>query len=146
MSSKFLALIAAVLTLTACASTQRTLSYEGGWPDADVHVGGYRYQVWFHQRENTMLIQRGDPRPMNQALALNWTRYAADSTQPEIIWRAAANAVLHPIACEATEITGQDQMREAQFVCGPGVDVFEVIQANREAWRQGVTVPDPRLR
>ncbi|GAM97049.1 hypothetical protein U91I_00671 [alpha proteobacterium U9-1i] len=146
MSSKLLAAVILALTLSACASTQRTLSYQSGWPDADVNVGGYRYQVWFHETDQTMLIQRGDPRPMGQALALNWTRYATDNTQPEIVWRAAADAVLRQIHCEGREVTGQDQIREVSYVCGPGVNVNEAIAANREAWRRGVSVTDPRPR
>jgi hypothetical protein len=139
----FRLILAAAFLLSACASTQRTLSYSTGWPDADVQVGGYRYQVWFHRTDQTLMIQRGEPRPMAQLLALNVTRYAADRTQPEAIWRAAANAVLSTIYCEAEEITGQDQMREVSFTCGPGVDVRQAVGNHRSTWQQGITAPLP---
>jgi hypothetical protein len=136
-------ILALLLTLSACASTQRYFTYPGGMPDADVHVGGYRYQVWFHPSDQTIWMQRGDPRPMSELTALNTTRYAANPSQPEEVWRAAANAVLFTIHCEATQITGADQMREAGYVCGPGVDVNGAIEANRANWQRGIQARAP---
>ena len=71
-------LLAAAFALGACASTQRTLSYNAGMPDADVMVGNQRYQVWFHDRDSTVLVMRGEPRPLGQLLAQNLTVYAQD--------------------------------------------------------------------
>lgn len=134
---------AALFALSACASAQRTLSYPAGWPDADVMVGQQRYQVWFHGNDSTVLIQRGDPRPLGQLLAENLTIYARDRSAAEPVWRAAGNAVLQQIGCEVSELHGADQMREATYVCVPGVNVADAIALNREQWRHGVRVAAP---
>lgn len=136
-------LIAAFTLLAACASTQRVLSYNAGMPDADVYVGEQRYQIWFHERDQTVLVQRGDPRPLGQLLAQNLTVYAADRSPGILWWGAAANAVLQPIGCSATEVTGADQMREIEYVCSQPVDVRAAIAAHREEWRRGVRVAAP---
>jgi hypothetical protein len=136
-------LIAALVLVAACASTQRTLTYHAGMPDADVWVGEDRYQVWFHDRDRTVLVQRGEPRPLGQLMAQNLTVYATDSSPGILWWGAAANAVLRPIGCYATEVTGSDQMREVQYVCPNPVDVNAQVAANRAQWRQGVRVAAP---
>ncbi|MGE0740235.1 MAG: hypothetical protein AB7O98_02745 [Hyphomonadaceae bacterium] len=138
-----LGLLAALLSLAACASAQRTLTYPATWSDADVFVGQHRYQVWFHQTDSTILLQRGSPRPLGQLLAQNVTIYAADNSEAEPYWRAAADAVLQQMGCQATEITGADQMREAHYVCATAVDVGSEVAQRRAAWRQGVRVDDP---
>ena len=71
-------LIAVLALLAAYASTQRTLSYNAGMPDADVWVGEDRYQVWFHDTDQTVLVLRGEPRPLGQLMAQNMTVYAND--------------------------------------------------------------------
>lgn len=136
-------LLVALFALGACASTQRTLSYSAGMPDADVYVGGARYQVWFHERDSTVLVVRGDPRPLGQLMAENMTIYARDSSPGIVIWGAAANAVLNQIRCGATEVVGADQMREISYVCDAGVNVGAEVAARREQWRAGVRVPAP---
>lgn len=141
---KVIVAIAALAALAGCASAQRTLTYPATWPDADVRVGTHRYQVWFHQSDPTILLQRGEPRQLGQLLAQNVTVYAADRSEPEIVWRAAADAVLQQLGCQAGEITGADQMREATYSCVPGVNVAEGVAQRREQWRQGVRVDDPR--
>jgi hypothetical protein len=137
------ALLAALALLTACASAQRTLSYDAGWPDADVMVGQQRYQVWFHPSDHTVLVQRGDPRPLGQLLAENLTIYSQDRSAGILIWGAAANAVLNPIGCAATEVTGADQMREIAYQCQPQVNVVTEVAQRRAEWRRGVRVPAP---
>lgn len=142
MRSASLALVA-LFTLSACASTQRTLSYSAGWPDADVMVGEQRYQVWFHERDATVLVQRGDPRPLGQLLAQNLTVYSQDRSPGILVWGAAANAVLSEIGCSPTEVTGADQMREVAYQCAPGTNVQAAVAQNRARWQQGVRVPAP---
>jgi hypothetical protein len=137
-------LIAALALLGACASTQRTLSYNAGMPDADVWVGEDRYQVWFHDTDQTVLVQRGEPRPLGQLMAQNMTIYANDRSPGILWWGQAANAVLRPIGCYATEVTGSDQMREVQYTCPNPVDVSAQVATNREQWRQGVRVAAPQ--
>ena len=136
-------LLAAAFIISGCASVQRTLSYPATYADADVWVGGHEYAVWFHESDPTILIQRGPPQQMGQALAQNLTMYAADQTEPEIYWRTAANGVLQQIGCEAAEITGADQMREVVYRCMEGVDVAAAVAQHREQWRQGVRMDDP---
>ena len=136
-------LLTAIFALGACASTARTLSYSADWPDADVMVGEQRYQLWFHDHDPTVLIQRGDPRPLGQLLAQNITIYAQDRSPGILVWGAAANAVLNPMGCAATEVTGADQMREVAYSCGSGVDVRAEIAQRRPEWRRGVRVPAP---
>ncbi|MGQ0531382.1 MAG: hypothetical protein ACT4OF_01655 [Caulobacteraceae bacterium] len=137
-------LLAALFALGACASTQHTLSYNAGWPDANVYVGEQRYQVWFHERDQTVLVLRGDPRPLGQLMAQNMTIYANDRSPGILTWGAAANAVLQPIGCYATEVTGADQMREIAYTCRQPVDVNAQVAAHREEWRRGVRVPAPQ--
>lgn len=139
-----LMLLAALFALAACASVQRTLSYPAAYADADVSVGGHPYAVWFHQTDPTLLIQRGRAQQMGQALAQNWTLYAADQSEPEAYWRAAANSVLQPIGCQAVEVTGADQMREVTYACMQGVDVRQQVVHRRAQWREGVRVDAPR--
>lgn len=139
-----LALIAAALTLSACASVQRTLSYPSQMADASVNVGGHPFAIWFHEEDPTILIQRGPGQSLNRALAQNWTMYANDQSEPEAYWRAAANAVLQPIGCQPVEVTGADQMREVSFRCLEGVNVQQEVAARREQWRQGLRMDEPR--
>lgn len=136
-------LIATTIILSGCASSQRILSYPAGMPDADVMVGEQRYQVWFHERDATLLVQRGDPRPLGQLLAQNVTIYAADASPGILTWGAAANAVLNQISCGATEVTGADQMREISFTCAEGVNVAAEVAAHRAEWREGARVAEP---
>lgn len=139
-----LAWLAAVLTLSACASVQRTLSYPSQYADAAVTVGGHPFAIWFHEEDPTILIQRGPGQQLNRALAENWTMYANDQSEPEAYWRAAANAVLQPIGCQATEVTGADQMREVGFRCLDGVKVKQEVAARRAQWREGLVMDAPR--
>jgi hypothetical protein len=136
-------LLVGLFALGACASTQRTLSYNAGMPDADVLVGDQRYQVWFHDRDQTVLVLRGDPRPLGQLMAQNMTVYANDRSPGILWWGAAANAVLTQIGCYGTEVTGSDQMREIQYTCPQPVDVGTQVAQRREEWRRGVHVPPP---
>src|SRR5690606_32817589 len=112
-------------------------SYPAGMPDADVRVGEDRYQVWFHETDQTVLVQRGSPRPLGQLLAQNLTVYAADRSPGIYWWGAAANAVLHPLGCYATEVRGADQMREIEYLCPQAVDVQAQVAERREEWRRG---------
>lgn len=132
--------LAAIFILAGCASTQRTLSYPATWPDADVYVGEQRYQVWFHESDSTVLVLRGDPRPLGQLMAENLTVYANDRSPGILAWGAAANAVLNQMRCGATEVTGADQMREIAYVCDGDVNVGAEVAARREQWRRGVRV------
>lgn len=136
-------LLGAVLALNACASTQRTLSYSAGMPDADIHVGDQRFQVWFHDRDQTVLVLRGEPRPLGQLMATNMTIYANDSSPGILWWGAAANAVLTQFGCYGTEVTGADQMREIEYVCREPVDVGAQVAQRRDEWRRGVHVAAP---
>ncbi|MFN3463072.1 MAG: hypothetical protein ACK4X1_03265 [Terricaulis sp.] len=136
-------LLVAALALSACASTQRTLSYDAGMPDADVYVGDQRFQVWFHDRDQTVLVVRGDTQALGLLLAQNMTVYANDRTLGILWWGAAANAVLTQFGCYGTEVTGADQMREIEYVCREPVDVQAQVAQRREAWRRGVRVPAP---
>ncbi len=135
-------LIAALALLAACASTWRTLGYDG-MPDADVWVGEGRYQVWFHPSEQRVLVQRGPPMHFADLLAQNVTIYARDRSPGILWWGQAANAVLRPIGCYATEVTGADQMREVEYVCPQPVNVEAQVATHREQWRQGVRVAAP---
>ena len=136
-------LVAAVLAVSGCASTQSLLSYPAGRSDADVMVGRERYQVWFHESQPTVLVQRGEPRPLGQMIAQNVTVRANDPSPGILSWGAAANAVLNQIGCGATEVTGSDQMREIAYTCTAGVNVNAEVAARREEWRRGVTVAAP---
>lgn len=136
-------LLVAALALSACASTQRTLSYDAGMPDADVYVGDQRFQVWFHDRDQTVLVVRGDTQALGLLLAQNMTVYANDRTLGILWWGAAANAVLTQFGCYGTEVTGADQMREIEYVCREPVDVQAQVAQRREEWRRGVRVPPP---
>lgn len=136
-------LLVALLALSACASTRRPLSYHGGMPDADVYVGDQRFQVWFHDRDQTVLVVRGEPRSLGLLMAENMTLYANDRTLGILWWGAAANAVLTQFGCYGTEVTGADQMREVQYTCRDPVDVNAQVAQRREEWRRGVRVPPP---
>ncbi|MDX2275087.1 MAG: hypothetical protein NW206_06510 [Hyphomonadaceae bacterium] len=139
-----LVLIATALTLTACASVQRTLTYPSQYADAAVTVGGHPFAIWFHEEDPTILIQRGPGQSLNRALAQNWTMYANDQSEPEVYWRVAANAVLQPMGCQALEVTGADQMREVSFRCLEGVNIKQEVAARRDGWRQGLVMSEPR--
>lgn len=137
-------LMIALFALGACASVQRTLSYNAGMPDADVMVGNQRYQVWFHETDQTVLVVRGAPRPLGQLLAQNMTVYANDASPGILWWGAAANAVLTQFGCYGAEVTGADQMREISYVCPQPVDVAAQVAQRREEWRRGVRVDAPQ--
>jgi hypothetical protein len=137
-------LLVAVFALGACASTQRTLSYRAGMPDADVFVGDQRFQVWFHERDQTVLVMRGEPRSLGLLLAENVTVYANDRSLGILWWGAAANAVLTQFDCYGTEVTGSDQMREIEYACHHPVDVQSQVAQRREEWRRGIRVPPPQ--
>jgi len=135
--------LAALVALGACGTAQRALTYDTGWPDADVTVGNQRFQVWFHEQRRSVLVMRGDPQPLSQLLAENVTVYARDRTLGILWWGAAANAVLQPLGCHATEVTGADQMREIEYACQNDVDVNAEVRTRRVEWRRGVTAPAP---
>lgn len=138
-------LLVAALALSACASTARTtLTYRGGTSDADVLVGDQRFQVWFHERDRTVLVIRGQPRTRAVLMAENMTIYANDRSLGILWWGAAANAVLTQLGCYATEVTGADQMREVQYTCQQPVNVNREVAQRREEWRRGVAVPAPQ--
>ena len=139
-------LLVALFALGACASTQRTLSYNAGMPDADVYVGEQRFQVWFHERDQTVLVLRGEPRSLGLLMAQNMTVYANDRTLGILWWGAAANAVLTQFGCYGTEVTGADQMREIEYTCREPVDVNAQVAQRREEWRRGVRVAAPAER
>jgi len=136
--------LAGLFALAACGTAQRALLYDTGWPDADVHVGNQRFQVWFHEERPSVLVMRGQPRPLAQLMAENVTVYAQDPTLGILWWGAAANAVLMPMGCHATEVTGADQMREIEYVCQHQIDINAEVRARRAAWRAGVTAPAPQ--
>ncbi|MCA8886247.1 MAG: hypothetical protein R3C31_12855 [Hyphomonadaceae bacterium] len=136
-------LLVALFALGACASTQRTLSYNAGMPDADVFVGDQRFQIWFHDRDQTVLVVRGQPRSLGLLMAENLTVYANDRTLGILWWGAAANAVLTQFGCYGTEVTGADQMREIEYTCTNPVDVNAQVAQRRDEWRRGVRVPPP---
>lgn len=136
-------LLVSLLALGACASTQRTLSYRAGMPDADVFVGDQRFQVWFHETQPTVLVMRGEPRPLGQLMAQNMTVYANDRSLGILWWGAAANALLQPIGCYGTEVTGSDQMREVEYTCPSPVEVNAQVAQHRDEWRRGVRVAAP---
>ena len=138
-------LIAAAIILSGCASSQRILSYPAGTPDADVFVANQRFQLWFHERDQTILVQRGDPQPLGSLLAQNATIYANDRTLGPLWWGAAANAVLTQIGCYGVEVSEENrtQMREVSYTCAAGVDVTAELAARRAEWRRGVHVPEP---
>lgn len=137
-------LLVALLALSACASTRRPLSYQGGMPDADVYVGDQRFQVWFHGRDQTVLVVRGEPRSLGLLMAENMTLYANDRSLGILWWGAAANAVLTQFGCYGTEVTGADQMREIQYACREPIDVNAQVAQRREEWRRGVRVEPPQ--
>lgn len=135
--------LAALVALGACGTAQRALTYDTGWPDADVTVGNQRFQVWFHEQRRSVLVMRGEPQPLSQLLAENVTVYARDRTLGILWWGAAANAVLQPLGCHATEVTGADQMREIEYACQNDVDVNAEVRIRRVEWRRGVAAPAP---
>ena len=138
-------LLVALLALSACASTRRPLSYQGGMPDADVYVGDQRFQVWFHGRDQTVLVLRGEPRSLGLLMAENMTLYANDRTLGILWWGAAANAVLTQFGCYGSEVSEADrtQMREVTYTCPQPIDVDAQVAQRREEWRRGVHVPAP---
>ena len=138
-------LLVSLFALGACATAQRTLSYSGGYPDADVFVGNQRFQLWFHPRDQTILVQRGDPQPLGSLLAQNATIYANDATLGPFWWGAAANAVLTEIGCYGAQVSAEDrsQLREVTYTCPHPVDVGPQVAQHREEWRRGVHVPAP---
>lgn len=121
------------------------MSYPASRPDADVMVGQERYQLWFHETDSTVLIQRGEPRPLGLLLAENLALNATAPSAPDPVWRAAGNAVLHQIGCEITELHGADHLREATYVCVAGVDIGSAVFQHRGQWRQGVRVEAPAV-
>lgn len=134
-----------LFALGACASTQRALSYDSGYPDADVFVANQRFQLWFHERDQTVLVQRGDPQPLGSLLAQNATFYANDATLGPFWWGAAANAVLVQIGCHGTQVSAENrsQMREVSYTCADSEEVHARLAAHREDWRRGVHVAAP---
>jgi hypothetical protein len=138
-------MLAALLALGACATAQRTLSYNAGMPDADVFVGNQRFQLWFHDRDQTILVQRGDPQPLGSLLAQNAAFYANDATLNPYWWGAAANAVLTQFGCYGSEVSEENrsQMREVTYTCPQPVDVSVEVAQRRAEWRRGVHVDAP---
>lgn len=138
-------LAVALFALSACGTTQRALSYNAGRPDADVFVANQRFQLWFHERDQTILVMRGDPQPLGSLLAQNATVYANDATLSPVWWGAAANAVLTQFGCYGAEVSAADspQMREVSYTCPEPVNVGAQVAQRREEWRRGIHVPAP---
>ncbi|MBY0567199.1 MAG: hypothetical protein K2P70_07810 [Hyphomonadaceae bacterium] len=138
-------LLAAALALAACGTTQRALRYDNGYPDADVFVDNQRFQLWFHESDQTILIQRGDPQPLGSLLAQNATIYANDRTLDPLWWGAAANAVLTQFGCYGAVVSREERshLREVSYTCREPVDVAAQVAQRRAEWRRGVHVPAP---
>lgn len=141
---KTLAALTAIAVVSACASVQATLDYPATMPDADVHVGGHQYALWFHPDEQRLLMRRGPPEQLGVALAEGWAIYGADETEPTQVWRAGADAVLAQMGCQSDDVSGSDQIREFTYTCRADIDPKREITIRRELWREGVRTADPR--
>ena len=138
-----IAAVGAALAVTVgCAGGGRLESYPHGSQDADVVVRGHRFFVWFHRRENTLMIQRGFGASLGQALGSTLTFNAVNVSEPTPYWRAAATAVVDQIGCSMDEMHMLDNRItwEASFTCPIGTDVDAAVKSHRARWRGGIVV------
>ena len=127
--------------IAGCAGDGRLRSYPQSSQDADVMVRGHRFFVWFHHRENTVMVQRGFGASLGQALGSTLTFNAVNLGEPASYWRAAAEAVVDQIGCTVDDVHMLDNRItwEASFTCPIGVDVDAAVKAHRTRWRAGVS-------
>lgn len=139
--------LALTVALGSCASVGRAMSYGSDLADAKVSVGARQFAVWVHDVDRTLLINRNNGASMGQGLADGLT-FGAAGGLPAPLFRAAADAVLSTMGCKALDVYqlgGQGVSWEATYECPDGVDPRKEVATRRDAWRAGLTTPNPLL-
>lgn len=134
--------LAAVALVAGCAGYNRLTTYPVKLADAKVSVGGWGYSVWFHRVDKTIVVQRGAVALTGETLV---SLPGMQITQPQPIWRAAAERVLVEFGCKAVEVYRLDDTAyEARYECPDQRRIDEPeIAPKRAAMRAGLSTPNP---
>lgn len=142
-----LAAIAAVgLVLTGCASVQRVASFSGP-ATAQIMVEGRRMNVWVHPREPSVMVAMtvGDAAGGGLIEGLTWGLARGFKPDPRNI-DAALTQWLAPVGCRASpvvELGSDDANFEARYTCREGVDLRQLLTAQRAQLMTGAPIRVP---
>lgn len=136
---RLIAIALALLTLCACASTGRAMTYGNRFADARYTAAGKSFSVWVHPAENVVMLQStwGDAAGVGVVEGLTFG--IADTSPAYQTWMAGAHHLIDPVGCEVRNLRPLDQdiMWEFDYVCPEGVDLRALIMTQRTQLRDG---------
>lgn len=138
---KTIALVAAALAATGCASTSRLLSYGNNNAQAQIDVQGRRMNVWSHPSEPSLLIVQTVGGAASGAALEGATLGLAEASRPDPRGLDAAVAkFLLPVGCTpqpVTQLGGGAIQFEARFTCPVDVDLRSLMFAQKDGLMRG---------
>jgi hypothetical protein len=144
---KKLAAVALVaLSLSGCASVQRTASYGDGnlTADAQVAVQGKRMNVSVHPSDNSLLVQTtiADAAGSGALAGLTFGLVRGFRPDPWAV-EAALREFVRPLGCEITVVRqiGAEQVTfEGDYRCPAGVDLRATVRAQTARLMRGEAI------
>lgn len=135
-----------VVLLGGCSSMGRIMSYGTTWADAIFVVEGRRYEVYAHETDPTLLIQRSIGDAAARGFVKGLTLGVADTAPDYETWKAGAEWMVRPVGCEVRDLKPlqYESTWEFTYVCPPGVDLRALIEAQRGQLRNGVPLDPER--
>lgn len=131
----------AAMALTGCASTGRLLSYGTNNAQAQIEVAGRRMNVWSHPSDSTLLIAKTVGDAARGGAVEGATFGLVDAPHPDVrALDAAVARFLQPVGCTAqpaTELGSGGVQFEAAYSCPEGVNLREMMFAQKEALMRG---------
>lgn len=139
---RFLALALAALTLTACASMNRALSFGNRFADARYTVAGKTFSVWVHPSEDVIMLQSTWGDAAASGFVEGATLGLAETDPAYHTWMAGARYLAQPAGCEVRDLrpVDQDIHWEFDYSCPEGVDLRALIMAQRDQLRHGAQI------
>ncbi len=112
----------------------------------EVVVGDKVFSLWFHPRDNAVLVARRSLPSLGAGVA-TWGELAGVSVNdgPQSQWRAAAEFVLAPLGCQISDVfLLSTEYWEARYRCADGrhIDGAE-LESRRGVWQARMVAPYP---
>lgn len=141
-----IAAVVAGLSLSGCASVQRMSTYSGP-ATAQIVVEGKRMNVWVHPRDPSLMVVMtvGDAAAGGFVRGLTFGLAGGFKPDPRAI-DAALTRWLAPVGCQTTpvqELGNDDTNFEARYSCREGVDLRQVLIAQRASLITGAAISVP---
>ena len=140
LSVRAVAVGAALLMVSGCASVQRMASYRDG-ADAQIGVAGRRMNLWMHPSDPTILAGMTVADAAGGGFIRGATFGLAGGFKPDPrAVDAALAAWLRPTGCTAAPVQelGNDSINfEARYSCPAGVDLNALVEAQKAGLMRG---------